>query len=98
WCCLERSEDLGLGESEALTFALTYPGYRAMVEDAGAWRCARTNGMPILGIGGALVLAKQCGLSASVAESLLHRRAGRCRRFYWGCFRAVQKPALHAFP
>jgi len=27
--------DLGLGESEVLTFALTHPGYRAMVGDEG---------------------------------------------------------------
>jgi predicted nucleic acid-binding protein len=62
--------DLGPGESEVLTFALTHPGYRAMVDDAGARRCARTLGIPILGTGGALILAKRRGLIASVAESL----------------------------
>ncbi len=56
--------DLGLGESEVLTFALTHPGYRAMVDDAGARRCARTFGIPILGTGGALILAKRRGLIA----------------------------------
>jgi len=62
--------DLRPGESEVLTFALTHPGYRAMVDDAGARRCARTCGIPILGTGGALILAKRRGLIASVAESL----------------------------
>ena len=62
--------DLGPGESEVLTFALTHPGYRAMVDDAGARRCARTCGIPIFGTGGALILAKRRGLIASVAESL----------------------------
>lgn len=62
--------DLGLGESEVLTFALTHPGYRAMVDDAGARRCARTCGIPSLGTGGVLILAKRRGLIASVAESL----------------------------
>ena len=62
--------DLGPGESEVLTFALTHSGYRAMVDDAGARRCARTCGIPILGTGGALILAKRRGLIASVAESL----------------------------
>jgi predicted nucleic acid-binding protein len=41
-----------------------------MVDDAGARRCARTCGIPILGTGGALILAKRRGLIASVAESL----------------------------
>ena len=69
--------DLGAGESEVLTFALTHPGYRATVDDAGARRCARTFGIPILGTGGALILAKRRGLIASVAESLTAlRKAG----------------------
>jgi predicted nucleic acid-binding protein len=62
--------DLGRGESEVLTFALAHPGYRAMVDDAGARRCARTFGIPILGTGGALILAKRRGLIASVSASL----------------------------
>jgi predicted nucleic acid-binding protein len=62
--------DLGPGESEVLTFALAHPGYRAMVDDAAARRCARTLGIPILGTGGALVLAKRRGLISSVSESL----------------------------
>jgi predicted nucleic acid-binding protein len=69
--------DLGLGESEVLTFALTHPGYRAMVDDAGARRCARTFGIPILGTGGTLILAKRRGLIASVSASLtILRNAG----------------------
>jgi predicted nucleic acid-binding protein len=58
--------DLGQGESEVLTFALAHPGYRAMVDDAGA----RIFGIPILGTGGVLILAKRRGLIASVSASL----------------------------
>lgn len=62
--------DLGPGESEVLTFALAHPGYRAMVDDAEARRCARTLGIPTLGTGGALVLAKRRGLISSISDSL----------------------------
>lgn len=58
------------GESELLSFAFKNPGYRAMVDDAAARRCARTLGIPTLGTGGALVLAKQRGLIPSVSTAL----------------------------
>lgn len=66
--------DLGPGESEVLTFAFAQPGYHAMVDDAEARRCARTLGIPILGTGGTLILAKRRGLIISVSESLLALR------------------------
>jgi predicted nucleic acid-binding protein len=62
--------DLGPGESEVLTFAFEQQGYHAVIDDAEARRCARTLGIPILGTGGTLILAKQRGLIVSVTESL----------------------------
>ena len=66
--------DLGPGESEVLTFALEHPGYRVIVDDAEARRCARTFGISILGTGGTLILAKRRGLIVSVSESLMALR------------------------
>jgi len=62
--------DLGPGESEVLTFAFRNPGYRAVIDDAEARRCARTFGIPLLGTGGILVLAKRRGLVGSVSQAL----------------------------
>jgi len=62
--------NLGAGESEVLTLARQRPGCRAMVDDAAALACARTFAIPILGTGGALVLAKRRGLIPSVGAAL----------------------------
>lgn len=62
--------NLGQGESEVLSLALERPGHHAMVDDAAARRCARTLNIPILGTGGALVLAKRRGLISSVAANI----------------------------
>jgi predicted nucleic acid-binding protein len=62
--------NLGQGESEVLSLAIERSGYRAMLDDAAARRCARTLGVPILGTGGALILAKRRGLIDSMMASL----------------------------
>jgi|YNPNPStandDraft_1061719.scaffolds.fasta_scaffold65019_3 predicted nucleic acid-binding protein len=62
--------DLGWGESEVLTFALQNAGYCAIVDDGEARRCARTLGIPRLGTGGVLVIAKRRGLIPSLSEAL----------------------------
>lgn len=62
--------NLGAGESSVLSYALTYPLLRAVIDDADARRCARTLGIPILGTGGILLLAKRRGVLASVSEGL----------------------------
>jgi predicted nucleic acid-binding protein len=64
------SWDLGPGESEVLTLALENPGYRAIVDDAEAWRCCRALGIATLGTGGVLVLAKRRGPIASLSNAL----------------------------
>jgi len=61
---------LDAGESEVLSFALNNSGYRAMVDDAAARRCARTLGISTLGTGGALVLAKRRGLIPSISPAI----------------------------
>lgn len=62
--------NLGAGETAVLSHALAHPPLRAIIDDADARRCARTLGIPILGTGGVLVLAKRRGLLSSVAEGL----------------------------
>lgn len=64
------SWNLGVGESDVLNLAQSLTGYHAMIDDAAARACARTLGVPILGTGGALVLAKRRGLIPSVADAL----------------------------
>jgi predicted nucleic acid-binding protein len=62
--------NLGQGESEVLSLAIERSECRAMLDDAAARRCARTLGVPTLGTGGALILAKRRGLVASVSASI----------------------------
>lgn len=62
--------DLGAGESAVLSYGMQHSGYRAVVDDAAARRCARTLGIATLGTGGVLVLAKRQGLIDSVGERL----------------------------
>lgn len=66
--------NLGQGESEVLSVALNQSGYRAVIDDAAARRCARTLQVPMLGTGGVLVLAKRRGLIPSVESSLQELR------------------------
>lgn len=62
--------DLGIGESEVLSFAVEHSGFRAMVDDKAARRCAKTLGIRTLGTGGMLLLAKRRGLIESVSDAL----------------------------
>ena len=62
--------NLGAGETAVLSHALANPAMRAIVDDADARRCARTLGIPYLGTGGVLLLAKRRGLLPSVAVGL----------------------------
>jgi predicted nucleic acid-binding protein len=62
--------NLGVGESEVLSFALADKSCVAMVVDRAARNCARTLGIQTVGTGGALVLAKRRGLIPSVSIAL----------------------------
>ncbi len=63
--------NLGDGETEVLSWALNNKNqYRAVIDDRAARNCAKTLGIPMLGTGGILVLAKRRGLIDSVSEAL----------------------------
>ena len=62
--------NLGSGESEVISFAVNDSGYRAVIDDMAARRCAETFGIRTLGTGALLVLAKRRGLIDSVADCL----------------------------
>jgi predicted nucleic acid-binding protein len=65
-----RDWNLGAGESDVLNLASTLSGYRAMIDDSAARDCAKVLGIPFIGTGGFLVLAKRRGLIASTSEAL----------------------------
>ena len=63
--------NLGDGESEVLSWAFKNKNeYRAVIDDRAARNCAKTLGIPTIGTGGILVLAKKRGLINSVGEAL----------------------------
>lgn len=62
--------DLGLGETSVISYVIANPGYVAMIDDRAARRCAKSVGIPTLGTGRALVLAKQRDLIPSVSDRL----------------------------
>ena len=61
---------LGRGESSVLAIAAAESGYRPILDDLAARRCARFLGLTVMGTGRLLVLAKQRGLIGSVREPL----------------------------
>lgn len=54
--------DLGAGETAVLTYALTNPDYKAILDDGAARRCGRTLGVPLLGTLGLILRARQADL------------------------------------
>ncbi len=54
--------NLGNGESAVFSYAVRTSGFRALVDDLAARRCARAFGIQTMGTGGLLVLAKRRGL------------------------------------
>lgn len=65
-----ESYNLGKGETAVLNLALTISGSRVLLDDYAARKFAKILGMPALGTGGLLIMAKQNGLIVSVAEAL----------------------------
>ncbi len=65
-----ESYNLGKGETAVLNLALTISGARVLLDDFAARKSAKVLGIPTLGIGGLLILAKQQNLIASVMETL----------------------------
>ncbi len=62
--------NLGNGESAVFSHAVKGSGFRALVDDLAARRCAHAFGIRTLGTGGLLVLAKRRGLIDSVKDRL----------------------------
>jgi len=61
---------LGAGESAALTWAATHPGWTVIVDDLPARRCARALGLAHKGTLAVVILAKLHGLTGSAAAVL----------------------------
>ena len=62
--------DLGAGETEVLSYALSTPECTALVDDAAARRCAVGLNIPTLGTAGMLVMAKRRKLIPSINEPI----------------------------
>ena len=62
--------DLGIGESEALSWAYFNPTYEAILDDRGARNCASALGILLRGTVGVVLLAKKEGLVPEI-EPLL---------------------------
>jgi predicted nucleic acid-binding protein len=63
--------DLGAGESDVLAYALNNPGWRAVIDDGAARRCARTFTIPLIGTLGIIIRACKTGLIPAAAPLLL---------------------------
>ena len=62
--------DLGVGETEVLSFAINHSDYTPVLDDMLAKKCARSLGIETIGTGAILILAKEQGLIESVEQSL----------------------------
>ncbi|OUL33528.1 twitching motility protein PilT [Nostoc sp. T09] len=62
--------DLGLGESQVLSLALTTSDCAAVVDDRAARRCGQSLGITTIGTGGLIVLAKRRGIILSVSPGI----------------------------
>jgi predicted nucleic acid-binding protein len=71
--------DLGDGEAEVLSLALSEAGWTAILDDAAARKCAQSFSVPIKGTLAVVILAKQRGLIPSAAQVLRALRASGFR-------------------
>jgi predicted nucleic acid-binding protein len=62
------SWDLGLGESQVLSWAMTDPEYEAILDDLAARKAAKILQIPVRGTLAIILLAKQMGYIASVKQ------------------------------
>jgi predicted nucleic acid-binding protein len=66
--------DLGAGETAVLSYACNHPGWRVVVDDGAARRCAHALGIPLVGTLGVILRARKANLipsAASLLKSLL---------------------------
>lgn len=71
--------DLGAGETAVLSYALANPGWKAVVDDGMARRCAHTFAIPLLGTLGVILRARQAGLIPAAAPLLRALQAAGLR-------------------
>ncbi|MCW6035798.1 DUF3368 domain-containing protein [Spirulina subsalsa FACHB-351] len=64
------SWDLGLGESQVLSWAVKHPGYEAIIDDLAARKAAKVLQIPVRGTLAVIVLGKQMGYISSVKQDL----------------------------
>jgi len=64
--------DLGVGESQVLTWAHTRAGYEAILDDGAARKCAESLNVPLRGTLSVLLLAKREGLVREARPLLEH--------------------------
>ena len=62
--------DLGAGETAVISYGLTQPEWKVILDDAMARRCARSFELQTKGTLAIVILAKQRGLIASAADVL----------------------------
>lgn len=62
--------DLGAGESAVLAYAMTRPGWKAVIDDGVARRCARALDIPLIGTLGIIIRACQINLIPAAAPLL----------------------------
>ncbi len=67
--------DLGSGETAVLSYAFAHPGWKAVIDDGAARRCARAMGIPLIGTLGVILKARQSGLIPAAAPLLRALRA-----------------------
>jgi predicted nucleic acid-binding protein len=66
--------DLGAGESAVLAYVLVNPGWKAVVDDGAARRCARALAIPVIGTLGIIIRARQSNLIPKAAPLLQELR------------------------
>lgn len=62
--------DLGAGETAVLSYASTHPGWRVVIDDGAARRCALAFGIPLIGTLGVILRARKANLIPSAAAPL----------------------------
>lgn len=64
------SWDLGLGESQVLSWVISHTGYEAIIDDLAARKAAKILQIPVRGTLAVIILAKQMGCISSAWQDL----------------------------
>ena len=71
--------DLGIGETAVLSYALSNPGWTAIIDDRAARKCALSFSIPTKGTLAVVILAKKHGLVNSAGDVMRSLRAAGLR-------------------